>query len=272
MRDSGSVLAHPNATAGLIKNLAFAGKAVETHSAQRILLSAPILALIVPVLLLLSWEVGVGAGIVNPRFFPAPSSTIAKAYQMLVDGSLFGHVYGTLYRVFLGYVPGAIVGIVVGLLIGTYGLANAMLRPTLTAFYTVPKLGIFPLLLLLSMSSIDAARNVPPGYVDVARVFKAPTFSRFFEITLPSSAAMIFSGLRLAMGQAILVIIAAEMVNGTDGIGYLIWHSWSIFSPASMFVGIIVSALLGFFLINAINVIERLALPWAHHAAHKPLY
>ncbi|WP_433503121.1 ABC transporter permease [Pseudonocardia halophobica] len=239
---------------------------------------------LVPVVVVLGvWEALGGAGVVDVRFFPTPSSIAAAAWETLVSGEFWTHLSATLVRVAYGYVPGALAGVVVGLLLGTVPVLGRLFRPSLTAAYTVPKLGIFPLLLLVFglgdpakvalvalavfllvvIATVDASRNVSRAYLDVGAVFSASFAHRFGEIVLPASAPVIFTSLRLAMGQSILVVIATEMVNGTDGIGYLIWHSWSVFQPASMFVGIVASALLGAVLIAFIGGLERWCLPWA---------
>ena len=235
-------------------------KSVARRSRFRLLLN-----FLIPAALLLGWEVGAIFGMIDRRFFPPPSATTIAAIKLFANGSLLGQIVVTLYRVFAGYLPGALIGVVFGIFTGSYWTADALFRPVLTAMYTVPKLGIFPLMLLIfglgdlpkialvglsvflliAITAHDAARAVPSGFIDVGRVFGAKPHHRFLEITLPASATMIFSGLRLAMGQAILVTIATEMVNGDDGVGFLIWHSWSIFEPASMFVGIVTSALVG---------------------------
>jgi ABC-type nitrate/sulfonate/bicarbonate transport system permease component len=248
---------------------------------QRVLVV--VLGAVVPVLLLALWQVGTTAGFVDTRFFPAPSDIAVDGWAMVASGELLGHVVATLTVVVIGFVVGGAAGVVLGLVMGTLPVAEALFRPSVTAAYTIPKLGVFPLLLLIfglgdapklvlvggtvfllvALATADAAANLPQGMRDVGRSFRAGYVTKLFEIVLPSSMPGIFTSLRLSLGMSLLIVIATEFVAGRQGIGFLIWNSWNLFQPAPMYVGVITSAVVGVVITALVGVVERLCTPWA---------
>src|SRR3546814_15399341 len=126
-----------------------------------------------------------------------------------------------------------------------------MLRPSVTAAYTIPKLGVFPLLLLIfgigdtpklvlvgatvfllvALATADAAAGVPAGVKDVGQAFGASYPRKLIEIVLPSSLPGLFTSLRLSMGFSLLIVIAPEFVNGRQTLGSPTWHTWHLFPP-----------------------------------------
>jgi ABC-type nitrate/sulfonate/bicarbonate transport system permease component len=241
-----------------------------------------VLAWLVPVAVILLWEVGVRTGWIDARFFPSPDMIAAEAWDLILSGELLHHTLVTLRRLVLGYPIGAVLGILVGLFIGRIRWARAAFGPTIFGLYTVPKLAIYPLLLLLfgiedtpkamlvgigtfllvAITAADAAASVPENLIDVGRAFRASRTRQFFDILLPAVLPGIFTSLRVSVGFAILLIIGTEFVNARDGIGFLIWNSWTIFQPEPMYVGMVVSAVLGIAAGGLINLLERVAMPW----------
>jgi NitT/TauT family transport system permease protein len=87
----------------------------------------------------------------------------------------------------------------------------------------------------------------------------------FLDVALPGALPLIVAGLKLGMGVALLVIVSAEFVGARSGIGYLIWTSWQVFQVEKMYVGLLVSALLGFGCAILLNYLERALIPWKVH-------
>jgi NitT/TauT family transport system permease protein len=103
---------------------------------------------------------------------------------------------------------------------------------------------------------------VPTSYIEAARSLQVRRLPMFVEVIVPASLSRIFTSLRLGVGYAILVVIGTEMVSSNDGIGYLMWSGWNLFRTEQMFVGIVMSALLGGVATTLVSAIERLAMPW----------
>lgn len=242
-----------------------------------------LLGVVPPILLLVGWQYGTSSGNVDTRFFPAPSTIADEGWELITSGALIDDIFATLRMVGIGFGLGSLAGILVGLVMGTLPVVGALLRPSVTAAYTIPKLGVFPLLLLIfglgdapklilvgatvfllvALATADAAAGVPVGVQDVGRAFGASYPRKLLEIVLPSALPGIFTSLRLSMGISLLIVIATEFVNGREGIGFLIWNSWNLFQPAPMYVGVITSAVVGVVITSMVGVVERICTPWA---------
>ncbi|MFF7250945.1 ABC transporter permease [Embleya sp. NPDC008237] len=243
------------------------------------------LAVAVPVLLLLWWQLAANQGWVDDRLYPAPSTIVADGWTDAADGKLWPDVWATLARVLPGYAIGAFGGFVVGLLMGTNALIRAALEPTLDALYVVPKLALLPIFMTMFglgeaphialvavtvfffvwIATMAAVIAVPDGYREAGAVFGAGPWQMFRHVLLPASLPQVMVGLRISAGVAVLVIIASEGIASPDnkGLGYVIFNSRQLFDNRAMFVGIIVVAIVGVLFSELIRYVGRVCTPWA---------
>lgn len=241
-----------------------------------------VLGFLAPALMMVAWQVFAVRGWVDRRLFSAPTDVYHAAGDMIASGMLWDNLVPTMRRISVGYALGASAGVVVGIVLGWYGFARAAFRPMLSALYTVPKLGVLPLFLLIFgltetakyaviaygmfllvvLPTMDAVAKVPTSYLEAARSVGTPRLRLFVEVVLPSAMPQIFTTLRLAIGLAVLSVIGIEFVAANDGIGNMIWTSWNLFLPERMFVGIITAALLGFVANQILRIVEHFAVPW----------
>lgn len=235
-----------------------------------------------PLLLLLIWEICSRTGVLDVRFFPAPSSIVETFGKMVADGALLMHTKATLLRILVGYLMGAIPGILFGLLLGSVRPLRQLLEPIFASLLPIPKIAIFPLLLLifglgetskyliiaigvffyLLFNTMSGVMQVPPLFNDVARANGATGIQRRLTVSLPYALPSIFTGLKLAAGAAFVVIAAAEFVGSQSGLGYLIWSAWSTFAVSKMYVGIVTISVLGYAVTVLMGYIERKLVPW----------
>jgi ABC-type nitrate/sulfonate/bicarbonate transport system permease component len=241
-----------------------------------------LLSALTPLVLLALWEALARAGAIDSRFFPEPSRIWDAARKLVASGELMLHLQASLYRILAGFAIGALVGIPVGLALGSFRLARVMFDPILSGLYVIPKIAILPLLMLIfglgegskvaivalgtffvvAINSLAGVRQVEPILIEAGRNFGARGLNMFRHVILPGALPSIFTGLRLGAGTALLVIIAAEFVAANEGIGYLIWRSWSTLVTENMFVGFVVIAILGIALAWLIQQAARLVMPW----------
>jgi ABC-type nitrate/sulfonate/bicarbonate transport system permease component len=241
------------------------------------------LAVAVPVVLLGLWELGARQAWFDDRFFSSPSLIWDRALELVESGELQRELLVTTRRLLIGYVVGSGLGIVVGLLLSMSRLLQAALEPTLRALYVIPKLALLPVLLLLfgvtetpkvmfvvigvffivAFSTLSAAVMIPVGYREVASSYGLSWQQRVRWMTIPASLPHIVAGLRLASGIAVLLVIAAEFVQSTDGIGYMAWHAWELFLADEMYVGIVVMSLLGVTFSGVVGFVGKKLTPWA---------
>lgn len=241
-----------------------------------------VLSVVSPLALLALWEVASRAGLVDTRFFSRPSWILVSFWDLLRSGELVRHVAISLMRVMVGFVAAAIPGVLLGLTMGLFRPVRAAAEPIIAALYPIPKLALLPLLLLIfgtgelfkvmtiglgcilliTVNTLAGVVNIEPVYLDVARNFGASRRDYYLTVALPGALPVIFTGLRLGMGVALLLIVAAEMIGARSGIGYMIWTSYQIFDLEQMYVGLLLMAFFGYVSTLSINLLERRIIPW----------
>lgn len=242
-----------------------------------------ILGIIVPVTLLSLWQIGSSTGLINPLFFPAPSRIITVAYERMLDGTLFLELFATLYRLLLGFAIGALFGYFVGVIMAMNTLLRQLFEPLLSAIYTIPKIVLLPIFLILLgfgnppkialialtvffyvwVNTLGSVRNIPSEYIAIARTITTRQFSVIRHVVLPASLPSVFTGLRIGIAVATLITISAEFIVGDSGLGYLIFNSRRLLKYEDAYVGIVVVGLLGFLLQNLVKYIGKKVTPWA---------
>lgn len=245
-----------------------------------------VLALAGPVIVLGIWELLSRAEVINPLFFPPPTSLNQTAQDLISSGQLWDDLRASFGRIGAGFLIAAVPGVILGLLMGLWWPLRAMLNPIAAAFFAIPKIAILPLVIiifgigetskiamvavsvffLVVLSTMSAVLEVDSRYFDVARNSGASWMQQVRTVALPGALPGIFSGLRLAMGFSLLVIVGTEFLAAKNGIGYLIWNSYQTFAIEKMYVGLIVTALLGWLLNVVMDEIERVAIPWRREA------
>jgi nitrate/nitrite transport system permease protein len=184
------------------------------------------------------------------------------------DKGLFWQIVASLKRVFAGFVLAIIVGVPLGLFIGMSKSAQYAFDPFIQIFKPVSPLAWLPLLLFIfqdiNMTAISTifitsiwpiiinttlgVKSVSEDYMNVAKVLRFTPMEKIFQIILPVSVPYIFTGMRLSLGIAWLVIVAAEMLTGGIGIGFWIWDEYNNLNYHNIIIGIIIVGLVGYFL------------------------
>jgi nitrate/nitrite transport system permease protein len=184
----------------------------------------------------------------------------------------------SLRRVLLGFLLGAVVAIPLGFLIGMSKPAMLALNPIIQIFKPVSPLAWLPIALAIFNLAEPSAifvifitslwptiintalgvSSVPQDYLDVARVLEIPRWRRITKIIWPASLPYIFTGLRISLGIAWLVIVAVEMLTGGIGIGFFVWDEWSRLNLSSVFLAVLIIGLTGLILDYAVGKIQEL--------------
>lgn len=184
----------------------------------------------------------------------------------------------SLRRVLIGFLLGAIVAIPLGFLIGMSKSAMLAFNPIIQIFKPVSPLAWLPIALAIFNLADPSAifvifitslwptiintalgvASVPKDYLDVARVLEIPRWRRITKIIWPASLPYIFTGLRISLGIAWLVIVAVEMLTGGIGIGFFVWDEWSRLNLSSVFLAVLVIGVTGLVLDFAVSKVEEL--------------
>lgn len=244
---------------------------------------AIVLGVVTPVLFIALWQMGAQLGWIDARFFPAPTTIFEAAIAMWNSGQLQSDFVATIVPLLIGLIAGFVVGCIVGFVMGLVRSLRLAFDPLLSALYTIPKLALLPLLLLIFgigvvpkiilislgvffiiwITVLEAVVSIPAGYLETARSFQVGRVRTLTRVIFPAVLPEIFVGLRIAVGNAVLIAIGIEFVNGNAGIGYRIWNSWQLFVADRMYVGIVVVALLGIVLRLLVDGLRKVCVPWA---------
>nr|WP_246286148.1 ABC transporter permease [Microbacterium pseudoresistens] len=239
-----------------------------------------------PLFLLGVWEILSRSGVLDERFFPAPTTVFVDAVNQFVDpvlrAALLEDMAQSGTRLFLGFFLGSVAGLAVGLLMGLIPWVRYSLSPLINSIYPLPKLALYPLMIMffgigntsmlalvvlgvffmVSINTVSGVTYSPAIYREVGTAFQVPRIVRLFRITLPAAIPSVIGGLKLGFGQALIIVVSTEFVGGDDGVGYLIWHSWQILNVPLMFVGLAIVGLVGWLGSSAITALAKIAVPW----------
>jgi len=234
------------------------------------------------VLILLLWEAVSYLEWVPPLFLPAPSGILSEGWTMLKTGLIFKHVFTSLSRILSGFFIACILGIVVGILIGFFSIPEAIGNPFIAATFPIPKIAILPLLILwlgigeaskvavivlgvffpMVINVYTGVKNVDPLLIKAAVSLGSNRTRIIKKVILPSILPMIFAGMKLGIGIALLLVVAAEMVAADAGIGFMILTAADLMETRKLMVGLVLLSLLGIFFNWLFKRLETILIPW----------
>jgi nitrate/nitrite transport system permease protein len=233
-------------------------------------------------LFVLAWQ-GIASAI---PALPTPAVTWKAAVALFADPfyrngpndqGVGWNVLASLARVGAGFGMAAVIGIPAGFLIGRFAFLNAMASPIISLLRPVSPLAWLPIGLLLFKSANPAAiwaificsiwpmvintavgvTRVPQDYLNVARVLNLSEWKVFTRVLFPAVLPYMLTGVRLSIGTAWLVIVAAEMLTGGVGIGFWLWDEWNNLKVEHIVIAIFVIGVVGLLLEHALLAIAR---------------
>ncbi|MFQ6551721.1 ABC transporter permease [Aestuariibius insulae] len=227
-------------------------------------------------------EIGIRQGWIGRLTFPLPSEVLDVFRQLWVTGALWDHLLPSLSRFAVGGALGALAGIGIGTLIGLFGLVRAGLVPVVSALFPVPKIALLPLFVIwfgigegskyalialgtftpMVVATYGAVDNVDRTLIRMGQSFGLSWWSIVRKIVLPGAMPGILSGLRIGLAIAIILLVAAEMLGATYGIGAYILEAGSLYDLERLFAGVVILSVLGVLTSSVIGWIERRVLRW----------
>jgi sulfonate transport system permease protein len=233
--------------------------------------------LVVPAVVVGLWAVVTATGAVPAHLLPAPLDVVRAGVQLAEQGILGQYVAISLQRVLLGFALGATVGLVLGAVVGLSRVGRLLLAPTAGAFRTVPSLAWVPLLLLWMGINEDskvtlvaigamfpvyttvagALRHVDPHLVEAGRAFGLTRIPLLVTVQLPAALPAVVSGLRLALAQSWLFLVAAELLAASMGLGFLLTESSANGRVDRVLLAIVLLAVLGAATDAVVGIVER---------------
>lgn len=234
------------------------------------------------VVLAVLWQVLPSQHIVDPTFVTPLNQVASTWWHMLQDGTLWSNTRDSLVRAAIGFGAGIALGVPLGLLIGAKRLVADLLNPVLELFRNTAPLALLPVFILIIgigqtskfvfigysclfpilLNTISAVKTADPLLVKSARSLGFNQLRIFQKVVLPASVPQIFTGIRLAGGYALLVLIAAEFVGANSGLGFLITNSEQNFQSPMMYAAIITISGIGVILNFVLLRLERRFSTW----------
>jgi NitT/TauT family transport system permease protein len=236
------------------------------------------------IIILFVWEFVSRREWIPPLFLPAPSAILLEGWGMLKTGLIFKHVLASLSRILLGFIMACIVGVAVGILIGFFSIPEAVGNPLIAATFPIPKIAILPLLILwlgigepskvavialgvffpMVINVYTGVKNVDPILIKAALSLGSNRWRIIRKVILPGILPMVLAGMKLGIGIALLLVVAAEMVAADAGIGFMILTAADLMETKKLMVGLITLSFLGLFFNWLFQKLEHLFIPWKH--------
>jgi NitT/TauT family transport system permease protein len=234
------------------------------------------------VLLALVWELAPRAGLVDPHFVSPLHEVLRAWWGMAKDGSMWRQTHASLVRIVAGFGLAIVVGVPLGALTAWYRSVREVTTPVLEIFRNTAPLAILPVFMLvlgigetskiaivcyaclfpILLNTVSGVGNVDQQLLRTARVLGLSPIATFVKVVLPAALPTIFTGVRIAGATSVLVLIAAEMVGATAGLGYFINYAQMNYLIPQMYAAILTTTVLGLVVNYSLVGLERRFSRW----------
>ena len=234
------------------------------------------------------WQILSVTKVLSPLLFSDPSNVFIAFWHLIQGQPAFGKtIYAdiatTLQEMAIGYVIGAAAGILVGIFLARVAWLSRVFEPLILAAYSVPKVALAPVFIVLLGIGITSkiaivamelffivffntfigVRDVREDFIRQAQINGAGPFSVLTRIVLPGALPSIMTGLKLGVPFAMVGAVIGEFIAASSGLGWFVVYSANNFDSQDLFAGIIVLVIVVWVLSQAMQVVERIAIPWS---------
>jgi len=232
---------------------------------------------------LIIWElVGNVYQLINPMFMSSPSLIFKAAVQLFASGEIYNDLYVSGIELLAGYFLAVAVAIPLGIMVGWYKRMSYVLDPFINAMNATPRVALLPLVIIwlgigilskvgiiflgavfsILINTRDGVKTTPLNLLNAARSFGASEWMVFKTVVIPSTIPFILTGLRLAVGRALVGVLVGELYAATAGIGFMITVAGATFQTDKVFVGVLIFALSGMIGMELLTKLERRFDKW----------
>ena len=228
------------------------------------------------------WELLVYGLEIPIVILPGPLLITSALYHYFISGELVQDVIASSRRIFLGLGLGSLLGISAGLFIGWYPHVRAAIYPLVAATMPIPKVALVPLMIIwfglgdahkivlvisgvfyiMVINTIAGVNSINPVIIMACKNLGASNGDIFRKVVLPGSLPIIFAALRISFSVSFILVIASEMITSEVGIGYFIADAGSLLETEKVFAGLMLTGILGFLVLQLIEIAEKRFLPW----------
>ncbi len=235
-------------------------------------------------LLFALWEGAVHLFGIREFILPAPSAIWTAT--VAVWPTVLGHTLATLGTVLTGFAAAVLISLPLAMLIAASPAISAALYPLLVVTQSIPKVALAPILIIalganeipriivtflvaffpLVVGTVAGLLATPPELIELGRACRAGRIQQLTRIRLPYAIPFVFGGLKVAAALSVVGAVVAEFVGADAGLGYLIQTSMAFFRTPLAFGAVVILALMGILLFQAVSLAERLLFPWSSGA------
>ncbi|MBF7683206.1 aliphatic sulfonate ABC transporter permease SsuC [Acinetobacter sp. B5B] len=242
---------------------------------------------LVPIILIVLWQVASSYGVLSAQILPAPSAVVLAFWHLLLSGELWQNVKVSAGRALLGLLVGGGLGFVLGLLNGSSKIASTLFDTSIQMVRNIPALALIPLVILwfgidesaklflvavgvffpIYLNTYHGIRSVDPELIEMGKSYGLSRWQLYKDIILPGAMPSILVGLRFSLGLVWVLLIVAETISAQAGIGYMTMNAREFLQTDIVLVGILLYALLGKLADVFAQYLERYLLRW--HAGYQ---
>jgi sulfonate transport system permease protein len=237
---------------------------------------------LVPLFVLLAWQIGSDLGVIQANVLPAPSAVAAAGWRLARSGELWTNVEVSAARALLGFAIGGGIGFAFGMANGLSSLSESLTDSSLQMIRNVPHLALIPLVILwfgideqakiflvalgvffpIYVNTLHGVRSVDPHLLEMGRAYGMSERALFLRVVLPGALPSIFVGLRYGLGIMWLTLIVAETISASSGIGFMAMNAREFMQVDVVVFSILIYAALGKLADSTARLLERTTLAW----------
>jgi len=259
---------------------------------SRLLLRTRLSGALLIVALLAGWEILTATKTLNYVSLPRFSHVFLTGVSFVADGQVLTVLGPSLERLAVGYGIAIVLGVTFGMLMGTFPPVFNLLEPITEVLRPMPSAAMIPILILflglgdetkvavivfaatfpILVNTYSGVRAVDPVQINTARTLGLPTRAILWEVVLPAASPYVFTGMRISLGVAFVLVIVSEMLTGGGGLGYFILDTQRTYRVKETYVGIVTIGVLGYVFNMLFLIAQRQIIGWhAESARSEPL-
>lgn len=215
-------------------------------------------------------------------FLSSPVGIAQSFVELLGTGELVAHSYASFIAFSYGYLLATVVGIPLGVLMASIKKINYYLDPWVSSIYATPRVALAPVIIIwfglgffskalivflgavfpILLNTYTGIKSVKENLIEVVEAFGGSNMQVFFKVMIPDAIPAIITGLRLAVGRAVIGVVVAEWFGAEAGLGYMVYDYSMVFQPAPVFVGIVLLIAFGHLTFVLLELVQRWVSPW----------
>lgn len=251
---------------------------IKRHKKNKIVIFFCQLAIVITFFLL--WELLSRAEIINPFIFSRPTKVIVVIKKMIIDGSLFKHIYVSVYETLIAFFIGLFLSIIVSTLLYLYKNLYKILDPFLTCLNSLPKVALGPMIIIVAGANVKSiivmailinfiviTMVITNGFYNTDKVkiklmksFGANRYQILRYLVVPNSYETIISSFKLGISMSLIGVVTGEFLVSKEGLGYLIIYGTQVFNLDLVISGILLLVIISYILYKIVIYIEKILL------------